>query len=348
MTNNSVRPTPEQLLEQIEREERNHRRGRLKVFLGYASGVGKSEEMFDEGRRRRERGEDVVVGATQVESSPEAKAFLAQLEVVPPLKAGGQDVIDVLGIIRRAPKAVIIDGLAYDNPTGSRNRRRCDDVEELLAAGISVVASVNLHYIEEFQEEVASIIGKKEIQSVPRKFLERADEIVVVDAPSHDERLSRLRQMALLLVADVIESQLEGYLHSHGLEETWGTQERVLVCITPRSNATAMIDTGKRNADRFDGELYVLYVRQPGLFPEDQAVLDRNIAIAIERGANVKVIESDDAIGGIMDFAREHGITQIVIGHSIQQQGWLKGFKKTKVERLIELAAGIDVRIFPQ
>jgi two-component system sensor histidine kinase KdpD len=347
MTSDSVRPTPEQLLEQVEREERNRRRGRLKVFLGYAPGVGKSEEMFDEGRRRRERGEDVVVGARQVESSRDVEGILAQLEVVPPLKVGGQDVIDVPGIIRRAPQVVIIDGLAYDNPPGSRNRRRCDDVEELLTAGISVVVSVNLHYIEEFQEEVASIIGKKEAQCVPRKFLERADEIVVVDVPTHDEKLSRLRQMALLLAADVIESQLEDYLHSHGLEETWGTQERVLVCITPRSNAIAMIDTGKRNADRFNGELYVLYVRQPGLPPEDQAALDRNIAIAIERGATVKVIESDDAIGGIMDFAREHGITQIVIGHSIQQ-GWLHGFQKTKVERLIELAAGIDVRIFPQ
>ena len=285
--------------------------------------------MLDEGRRRRERGEDVVVGATQVESSREVERILARLEVVPPLKVGGQDTIDVPGIIRRAPKVVLIDGLAYDNPADSRNRRRCDDVEELLAAGISVVASVNLHDIEEFQEEVASIIGKKEVQSVPRKFLERAAEIVVVDFPTHDEKLSRLRQMALLLAADVIESQLEDYLHSHGIEETWGTQERVLVCITPRSNAIAMIDTGKRNADRFNGELYVLYVRQAGLSPADQAALDRNIAIAVERGASVKIIESDDAIGGIMAFARAQGITQIVIGHSIQE-GLLQGFRKTK------------------
>ena len=108
-----------------------------------------------------------------------------------------------------------------------------------------------------------------------------------------------------------------------------------------------MIDSGKRIADRFDGELYVLYVRQKGLSVDDQAALDRNIAIAIERGANVKIIESGDAVAGIVDFARAHGITQIVMGHSIQQ-GWLQGFKKTKVERLIELAEGIDIRIVPQ
>jgi two-component system sensor histidine kinase KdpD len=220
-------------------------------------------------------------------------------------------------------------------------------VEELLAAGISVVTSINLHYIKELQDEVASITGKKAPQSVPRKFLEQADGIVVVDAPAHDEKLAALREMALLFAADVIDSRLEDYLHGHGFEETWGIQERVLVCITPRSNAAAMIDAGKRNTDRFKGELYALYVRQAGLSPEDQAALDSNIAIAIERGAEVNVIDSDDAIGGILEFARKHSTTQIVVGHSIRQR-WLGQFKNTNVERLLESADGIDVWIFPQ
>jgi two-component system sensor histidine kinase KdpD len=236
--------------------------------------------------------------------------------------------------------------LAYDNPQGSRNPKRYNDVEEILAAGICVIATVNLQYIAEFQEEVAAITGKKTTQSVPRKFLEHADEIVVVDAPAHDERLARLRQMALLLTADTIESQLENYLHTHGIEETWGTQERILVCVTPRSNASVMIESGRRNADRFRGELYVLYVRQRELSPEDQAALDRNISFARERLAVVKVVEQEDPILGIIEFAREHGMTQIFIGHSIQQ-GWLQSFRKTNVERLIELAEGIDVRLFP-
>jgi two-component system sensor histidine kinase KdpD len=344
---NSARPTPEQLLEQIEREEKYRRLGRLKVFLGYASGVGKSEQMFDEGRRRRERGEDVVVGAIQQKSSPQVEKILAKLELIPPLKIRDQQVVDVAAIIRRRPQVVLIDGLAYDNPPGSRNGKRHEDVQELLAADISVITSINLQYIAEFQDAVASITGKRASQSVPRKFLEHADEIVVVDAPAHDEKLSRLRQMALLMTADVIETQLEDYLHSHAIEESWGTQERILVCITPRSNATAMIDSGRRNADRFKGELYVLYVRQQHLSADDQSALDRNIAIAIERGATVKVVEGEDPVRGVIDFAREHGITQIFIGHSLQA-GWLQGFRKTRVEQLIELAEGIDVRIFPQ
>jgi two-component system sensor histidine kinase KdpD len=343
----SGRPTPEQLLEQIELEERHRRGGRLKVFLGYASGVGKSEQMFDEGRRRRERGEDVVVAATQAKSSLQVEKILAKLEVIPPLKIGDQDVIDVVSIMKRRPQVVLIDGLAYDNPSGSRNAKRYDDVKELLAAGISVITSINLQYIAEFQDAVAAITGKRASQSVPRKFLEHADEIVVVDAPAHDEKLSRLRQMALLLTADVIETQLEDYLHCHAIEETWGTQERILVCITPRSNATAMIDSGRRNADRFKGELYVLYVRQHGLSSEDETALERNIAIALERGAIVKVVDAEDPVRAVIDFARERSITQIFIGHSIQG-GWLQSLRKTRVEQVIELAEGIDVRIFPQ
>ncbi len=319
----------------------------MKIFLGYASGVGKSEQMFEEGRRRHERGEDIVVGATQPQSSFRVNRLLETLEVIPPLRIADQQVVDVATILKRKPQVVLIDGLAYDNPSGARNAKRYDDVKELLAAGISVITSINMQYIAEFQDTVAAITGKKAPNNVPRKFLEHAEEIVVVDAPAHDEKLSRLRQMALLLTADVIETQLEEYLHAYAIEESWGTQERILVCITPRSNATAMIDIGRRNADRFKGELYVLYARQPGLSAEDQAALDRNIAIAVERNAIVKVVEGNDPIRCVIDFAREHNITQIFIGHSVQG-GWLQSFRKTRVESLIELAEGIDVRLFPQ
>src|SRR5215467_8804098 len=161
MTSDHTRPTPEQLLEQIEREEKNRRRGRLKVLLGYASGVGKSEQMFDEGRRRHERAEDVVVGATQPKSSLRVDRILSTLEVIPSLRIADQAVIDVPSIIRRRPQVVLIDGLAYDNPKGARNARRYEDVKELLAAGISVITSINMQYIAEFQDAVAAITGKK-------------------------------------------------------------------------------------------------------------------------------------------------------------------------------------------
>src|SRR5487761_562219 len=134
------RPSPEQLLAQIELEERRARRGRLKVFLGYAGGVGKSFQMLDEGRRRAQRGEDVVVCALQPDYPPEVQAILQKLEIIPMLRTGNSESIDVAAVIRRHPQVALIDGLAYENPPGSQNPHRWQDVGQLLDAGISLVA----------------------------------------------------------------------------------------------------------------------------------------------------------------------------------------------------------------
>jgi two-component system sensor histidine kinase KdpD len=228
-------------------------RGRLKVFLGYASGVGKSFRMFDEGRRRRERGQDVVVGAVQPKVSPEIRPLLSSLEIIPTLNIKGVPVVDVEAILQRQPRICMIDGLAYDNPPGSRNAHRWQDVEELLSAGITVVSSVNLQYIEDQREAVEKLTGKRVGQTVPREFLNTADEIVVVDAPSETakERRSALREMALVLSADVIDAGLQRYLHSHGIEQSWGTHERFLICLTPRANFERMVATARRKCRAF-------------------------------------------------------------------------------------------------
>jgi two-component system, OmpR family, sensor histidine kinase KdpD len=341
------RPSPEQLLEQIEQEEKKRRRGRLKVFLGYASGSGKSAQMLDEGRRRNERGEDVVVGALQPKLSRELQSILAALEIIPTRSIDGKEVIDVPEIVSRRPQVVLIDGLAYDNPPGSTHAKRWQDVEELLEAGISVLATINLQYIAELQDEVTSITGEGRSETVPKSFLERADEIVIADAPSQDEHLCRLRELTMLLAAEVIDRQLQSYLRVHGINETWGTQERILVCITPRSNARQILESGRRNADRFHGELFVAYVRQPNLSEDDKITLDKNLSIAREVGAEVEVLEGRDDVRTIYWFARQKCVTQIFIGHS-QRQGWWQRLRGNPVERLIGLAEGVDVRVFPQ
>ncbi|MBV9406196.1 MAG: hypothetical protein JO211_12700, partial [Acidobacteriaceae bacterium] len=179
----SRKPTPEQLLQQLETEEEHQLRGRLKVFLGYASGVGKSFRMLDEGRRRFARGQDVVVGAIQPRLSREVAQTVSSLEVIPLRTINGVPVMDVPAILRRAPKVCLVDGLAYDNPPGSPHEKRWQDVEQLLNAGISVITSVNLQHIAEKHAEVGAITGKHVEQLVPLSFLQTADEIVVVDAP---------------------------------------------------------------------------------------------------------------------------------------------------------------------
>ena len=360
------RPTPEQLLAKIEHEERRKRRGRLKVFLGYAGGVGKSFQMLDEGRRRRERGEDVVVCALQQEYPPEVQEVLQKLEIIPFLKTGEAESIDVLAVIRRHPEVVLIDGLAYENPPGSPNAHRWEDVEQLLDAGISVITTVNLQYLEKHQDEVERITGKRASCIIPRGFLDKsADEIVVVDSPATESvgrgatpgdrapllaeqhKLSRLRELALLVAAGVVDRQLETYLRSHGMDQPWGVQERILVCVTPRSNAAQMLESGRRNADRFQGEFYVVYVEQPALSERDRMILESNLEYARKLGADVKVLRGADAVQAILRFAMQQGITQIFVGHSTApHRGW-RGLRSNLVDRVIRSAEGIDIVVYP-
>ena len=363
----TCRPSPEQLLEKIEEQERKARRGRLKIFLGYTSGVGKSFQMLDEGRRRRERNwEDVVVTATQPQYPPEVKRLLVNHEIIPPLKINDQEVINVAAVLERRPQVVLIDGLAYDNPPGSRNAKRWQDVEEILGAGISVIASVNVEYIEECRAEVEHLTGKRRLHALPRHFLEKADDIVIVDAPAENSRgsgrsdsvageplplerqkLMRLREMALLVAAEVVDRQLESYLKTHGIDQLWGVQERILVCVTPRSNAAQIIESARRNADRFHGQLFAVYVRDTPLSPEEEKMLLKNLDRARELGAETEVLAGEDMVDAIVGFAREKGITQILIGHSRREGRWQR-LQRSKVDRLIRKAEGIDISIYPQ
>src|SRR6202040_758114 len=190
-------------------------------------------------------------------------------------------------ILRRSPQVCVIDPLAAQNPLGSRNPYRWQDVQDLLRSGISVLTSVNLLHVEEYREKVQAITGKQTTETIPKAFLLAADDIVIVDVPtdlclsrlgekltstgisnSRGRKLSELRELALLLTAEVVEAQLETYVHAHGIAPVFGTHERFLVCITPESNVTAMIQSGIRNKERFQGELYVVYAHRLGLSHE--------------------------------------------------------------------------------
>jgi len=323
-------------------------RGRLKVFLGYASGVGKTFRMFDEGRRRKERGQDVVVGAMQPKVPPEVQPLLTTLEVIPTLDVKGVPVVDVAAILHRKPQICLVDGLAYDNPKGSRNPHRWQDVEELLAAGITIVSSVNLQNIEDQREAVERLTGKRVTQTIPREFLNTADEIVIVDAPTESApgRRTALREMALVLTAEVIDAGLQRYLHEHGMEQTWGAHERLLICLTPRANFDRMIATARKNASRFHCDMLAVYVKQPNLSDADRKSLERGLEKARSEGAQVEVLTGDDAIETIVQYARSHAITQIFVGHSVKRDLGTRMFG-SPVSRLVRTARGIDVRVFP-
>ena len=361
------RPDPEQLLRQLQAEEQYFRRGRLKIFLGYAGGVGKSFRMLDEARRRRERGEDVVVGAIQPKASPEVDALLQRMLVIPQGNVGGVPTMDVEAILRRHPQVCLVDGLAYDNPPGSAHPKRWQDVEHLLSAGISVIATVNLQHIEERREQVERITHKHVTETVPESFLRNADEIEIVDAPPGfclqrgsnpsfvngagstalaPQQLSELREIALLLAADVVDYQLEAYLVRHGIQQLWGTHERILVCVSPYADAAKIIASGRRNADRFHGELFVAYIDRPDMTPEERSVLERNLERARSVDARIEALDGEDPADAFMQFARSHGVTQIFLGNRINQSWWDRIFGRP-LDHLIRAAENIDVRVFP-
>jgi len=228
---------------------------------------------------------------------------------------------------------------------------RAQNLDEILAAYYQ--SSLMVEYIAEQREFVRSVLGKIPTQTVPQDFIERADEVVVVDAPpetgaaidEHD--LSQLRQRVLLLTADVVDRQLETYLRLNNVQLSWGTQERILVCMTPRANAAKMLASGWRNADRFHGELFAIYVTQDNLTPEDRMALERNATLARAQQAHVEVLEGKDPIKAILEYAQQQGITQIFVGHSLRRT-WRTRLGGTLLDRLIRDAEGIDVRVFPQ
>ncbi len=358
------RPDPDQLLRRIQADEFNQHLGKLKVFLGYASGVGKSFRMLDEGRRRKERGEDVIIGALQGKMDGSLEKLLPNFEIVQPLFLDGGEAMDLRAILERKPQVCLVDALAHDNPLRCRNPRRYQDVQQLRDAGISVITAVNLQYIEELRSRVEPITGKKVAETIPKVLLMGADEIEIVDMspeqlierlgkqPDREaqaaerRRLSELREIALLLAAEVVDRQLDTYIDEHGLDPVITTRESSLVCVTPRANAATMLAVARRTAERFHGELHVLNVRRPDFRESDRKVMEEQFDLAREAGARVEVRTAEDPVEAILTFARENRITQIFVGHSFRRGFWSR-ILGNPVDRLIRLAAGMDVCIFP-
>jgi two-component system, OmpR family, sensor histidine kinase KdpD len=213
------------------------------------------------------------------------------------------------------------------------------------------MTTINIELIAEQQPVIQRILGRTQKVTVPQRVIDAADEVVVVDAapdqvPGDAHQLSQLRERALLLTADVVDRQLEGYLELHGVQPTWGTQERILVCMTPRANAAAMLASGRRNADRFHGELFAIYVNQPNLTPEDRSALARNVILARAQQAQIDILEGKDAVRAIVDYARAQGITQLFLGHNLRRD-WRARLTGSPLDRLIDEAEGMDVRVFP-
>ena len=318
---------PEALLRQVEAAERAEHRGQLKIFLGYTSGVGKSFKLFDEGRRRRERGEDVVVAAMQPDSTPTWPSYPRRSKLFPrrTLAACPSSTCprSSLGARRSAwstgsrttiPQEADTETLSRMSTNCSRPASRCSP------RSISNTSPSS-------RTSCAACLGTTKTETVPQEFINRADEVVVVDAPPEADaaveaqQLSQLRQRALLLTADVVDRQLEAYLLLNGIQSSWGTQERILVCMTPRANAAKMLASGRRTpiASTASCSRSTSNSDEPDAGRSDGT--GRNATLARAQQAHVDVLEGKDPIKTILDYARTHGITQIFVGHNLRRPG---------------------------
>lgn len=369
------RKSPEEWLASSETEPK---RGRLKVFLGYAPGVGKTYSMLSEGIRRRRRGEDVVVGVVESHGRSGTAELAAQLEQLPRKQIEYKGTtfyeMDVDAVLARAPQVAIIDELAHTNVEGSRHAKRYEDVLEILEARIDVLSTINIQHIESLTPRVQSLTGIPVRETVPDWVLDRADEIVISDLTPEalvtrmrrgdiypQERVERaianffrrgnliaLREMALQQVTRAVDRTLDDYVARKRLGSHWAVAEKVAVCISANPESRELIARGARMAERLDAEFYVLYVdREADKKGERQRGLQANIQFAANLHGKVVHLSGSSIAAATAEFASQHRITQVIFGRSALN-GLKKYFYFLAIQRFMSAAPHCDVHIVTQ
>ncbi|GAA0326248.1 DUF4118 domain-containing protein [Actinoallomurus spadix] len=350
-------------------------RGRLKIYLGAAPGVGKTYAMLDEAHRRLERGADVVVGYAETYGRPRTAALLEGLETVPVRRGAGTECeMDVDAVLARRPDVVLVDELAHANLPGSRNDTRRRDVEELLDAGVDVVSTVDVQHLESLTDVVERITGVRPRETVPDEVVRRADQIQLVDmAPESLRRrlahgnvyaaervdaamagyfrvgnLTALRELALLWLADRVDDALARYRDEKGITETWEARERIVVALTGGPEGDALIRRAARVAARAGrADLIAVHVaRAEGLAGGSPAALARQRALVEGLGGSYHQVTGGDVPKALIDFARAANATQIVLGSS-RRSGWQYVFGPGVGATVARASGEVDVHIVP-
>jgi two-component system, OmpR family, sensor histidine kinase KdpD len=323
------------------------KRGHLKVFLGYAPGVGKTFSMLSEAHRRVSRGEDLVIGFVETHGRAEVAELVSGLEKVPlkRLEYRGKqfEELDTAAVVARHPEWVLVDEMAHTNVPGTTHEKRWQSVEEILAAGISVVTTVNIQHFQSLNDTVFEITGVRVQETLPDAVLDEADEVVLVDLTANAllNRLKRgvvydldkipgalanffkrdnlvaLRELALRKTAEEVDDSLERIIAGAEKEHPWATEERIVVCVRPSPVAAKLVRRGHRLAKRFQGRFWVVHVRTPGqLGGSGRRQVESLFALARELGGEAEELSADNRGDEILRFAREKRATFIVMGQS--------------------------------
>lgn len=372
------RPDPDALLARVQAKEAQKARGKLKIFLGYAAGVGKTYAMLEASRCRRDEGVDLVVAVVETHGRPETEALLQRLEVIPQKQIEYRGVklseMDLDAVLARKPHLALVDEHAHTNAPGSRHPKRWQDIEELLKAGIDIYTTLNIQHLESFRDIIAQVTGVIQQETVPDRALDEASEIEVVDLPPEEllqrlregkvyipEQAARaiqgffesgnliaLREITLRRAANRVDEQMREYLQTYDTPGLWPVMERLLVCISGSPNSERLIRTGRRLAEELKTEWYTLYVETADddkLTQENRERIWRELRRAEYLGAKeVITLKADSASDAVIDYARKHKITKVIIGRTTRSrwQEWLRG---SFMDQLLRRSKEIDVYV---
>ena len=372
------RPSPETLLKLAQAEEaeaEQAKKGKLKIFLGYAAGVGKTYAMLEAARSRKGEGRDVVVGYVESHGRAETDALLAGLEVIPLKELIYQGVrlteTDLDAVLARKPQIALIDELAHSNIPGSRHEKRWQDVEELLAAGIDVFTTVNIQHFESLNDVVAQITGVTVRETLPDHLLDSAFEIRLVDIPPEDllqrlhegkiyiadqaakaiekffrpGNLMALRELSLRRTAARVDDQMRAYMETQAIAGPWATTERLLVCISGSPYSEKLIRATCRLAEELKAQWYTVYIETPESGKharENREHVWRDLRLAESLGSQVASVTAPTVTEAILDYALRHNVTKIVMGKPTRPR-WRELINPPVVDRVIRHSGAVDV-----
>ena len=369
-----ARPDPDALLAQVTAQAEAARRGRLRIYFGASAGVGKTYAMLTAARALRGEGKDVVVGLLETHGRKETEALLQGLEILPRAQIVFQDrtlpEFDLDGALTRRPALILVDELAHTNVPGARHPKRWQDIDELLAAGIDVYSTLNVQHIESLNDVVGGITGIKVWETVPDFFFDKADEVVMVDVSADDllgrlaagkvylpEQIERaaknffrkgnlmaLRELALRRTADRVEEDVQAYRSDKSIERVWKTEDSLLCCIGPGPGGEDVVRSAARLASQLGVDWTAVYVETRTLqrlpTQERERIL-RTVKLAQEFGARTSVLSGGDAAAEIIEYARTHNCSKLVVGRKRGAANW--PWARGTARRIGELAPDIDL-----
>ncbi len=371
-----LRPSPDALLAQSGRESR----GKLKVFLGAAPGVGKTYEMLSQGRQRRLEGMDVVIGVVETHSRVETDRLTKGFEIIPKKRHAYKGRVlaemDLDAILQRRPKLVLVDELAHSNTPGSRHPKRYLDVQEILDAGIDVYTTLNVQHLESLNDVVAKITRIRVRETIPDSVFDRADDVEIVDltpedllqrlkegkvyVPEQAERavrhyfmpgnLTALRELALRRTAQRVDEQMVNYMRAHAIQGPWEASERVLVSVSARPGAAALVRYGRRLADRLRASWSAIYVETSASQRYSEAERDRvaeALRVAERLGGQAVTIPASSVADGVVDYAHSNNFTHIVVARSSRSR-WLELLRPSPAHEISRIAGDLSVHVVPE